>query len=166
MILTTAPDVLLVVVVMFAAGTAASHLLFRKSPMARAIARVGFLILLTIALLYAGIAPYQPLQSTGVPWHDAAHAVLKIAWWLWMAWFLVGLVQGLLATSGVIAIILGLALQGNRSGFARERIDPGLGRCAADAKPGRTGGRLGGSLRSSNTGRARSHRCQIEAPHL
>ena len=120
--------------------------------MARAIARVGFLILLTIALLYAGIVPYQPLQSTGVPWHDAAHAVLKIAWWLWMAWFLVGLlrafviverrpregkllqdllagltylaavfaivayvfdlpIQGLLATSGVIAIIFGLALQ-------------------------------------------------------
>jgi multisubunit Na+/H+ antiporter MnhB subunit len=79
-ILTTAPDVLLVVAVMFAAGTAASHLLFRKAPMARATARVGFLILLTIALLYAGILPYQPLQSTGVPWHDAAHAVLKIAW--------------------------------------------------------------------------------------
>ncbi len=152
MILTTAPDVLLVIVVMFAAGTAVSHLLFRRSPMARAIARVGFLILLTIALLYAGIVPYQPLQSTGVPWHDAAHAVLKIAWWLWMAWFLVGFlrafviverrpregkllqdllagliylaallgivsyvfdlpIQGLLATSGVIAIILGLALQ-------------------------------------------------------
>jgi small-conductance mechanosensitive channel len=151
-ILTTAPDVLLVLVVMFAAGTAASHLLFRKSPMARAIARVGFLILLTIALLYAGIVPYKPLQSTGVPWHDAAQAVLKIAWWLWMAWFLVGFLrafvivehrpregkllqdllagliylaalfaivsyvfdlplQGLLATSGVIAIILGLALQ-------------------------------------------------------
>src|SRR4029077_15520653 len=62
----TAPDVLLLMVVMFAGGTAASHLLFRKSPMARAIARVGFLILLTIALLYAGIVPYQPLQSTGV----------------------------------------------------------------------------------------------------
>jgi hypothetical protein len=31
MILTTAPDVLLVIVAMFAAGTAASHLLFRKS---------------------------------------------------------------------------------------------------------------------------------------
>jgi small-conductance mechanosensitive channel len=137
---------------MFAVGTAASHLLFRKSPMARAIARVGFLILLTIALFYAGVVPYQPLQSTGVPWHDAAHAVLKIAWWLWMAWFLVGFlrafviverrpregkllqdllagliylaalfaivsyvfdlsIQGLLATSGVIAIVLGLALQ-------------------------------------------------------
>jgi small-conductance mechanosensitive channel len=137
---------------MFAAGTAASHLLFRKSPMARAIARVDFRILLTIALLYAGIVPYHPLQSTGVPWHDAAQAVLRIAWWLWMAWFLVGFlrafvivehrpreskllqellagliylaalfaivsyvfdlpIQGLLATSGVIAIILGLALQ-------------------------------------------------------
>src|SRR5437879_3839370 len=148
----TAPDVLLVVVLMFAAGTAASHLLFRRSPIARAIARVGFLALLTIALLYAGIVPYHPLQSTGVPWHDAAHAVLKIAWWLWMAWFLVGFlrgfvivehrpregkllqdlfagliylaalfaviayvfdlpIQGLLATSGAVAIILGLALQ-------------------------------------------------------
>ncbi len=152
MIVTTGPDVLLVIVLMFAAGTAASHLLFRRSPIARAIARVGFLTLLTIALLYAGIVPYHPLQSTGVPWHDAAHAVLKIAWWLWMAWFLVGFlrafviverrpregkllqdllagliylvalfaivsyvfdvpIQGLLATSGVIAIILGLALQ-------------------------------------------------------
>lgn len=152
MILTTNPDVLLVIVVMFAAGTAASHLLFRKSPLARAIARVGFLILLTIALLYAGIVPYQPLQSTAVGWHDAAQAVLRIAWWLWMAWFLVGFlrafviverrpregkllqdllagliylaalfaivsyvfdlpIRGLLATSGVIAIILGLALQ-------------------------------------------------------
>jgi small-conductance mechanosensitive channel len=149
---TTAPDVLLIIVVLFAAGTAASHLLFRKSPMARAIVRVGLLILLTIALFYAGVVPYQPLQLTGVLWHDAAHAVLKIAWWLWMAWFLVGFlrafvivehrpregkllqdllagliylaalfaivsyvfdlsIRGLLATSGVIAIILGLALQ-------------------------------------------------------
>ena len=93
MILTTNPDVLLVIVVMFAAGTAASHLLFRKWPLARAIARVGFLILLTIALLYAGIVPYQPLESTGVGWHDAAQAVLRIAWWLWMAWFLVGFLR-------------------------------------------------------------------------
>jgi small-conductance mechanosensitive channel len=152
MILTTTPDALLVIVVMFAAGTAASHLLFRKSPLARAIARVGFLSLLTLALFYAGVVPYQPLQSSGVPWHDAAQAVLRIAWWLWMAWFLIGFlrafviverrpregkllqdllagliylaalfaivsyvfdqpIQGLLATSGVIAVILGLALQ-------------------------------------------------------
>ena len=93
MIVTTGPDVLLVIVAMFAAGTAASHLLFRRSPIARAIARVGCLALLTIALLYAGIVPYHPLQSTGVPWHDAAQAVLKIAWWLWMAWFLVGFLR-------------------------------------------------------------------------
>lgn len=59
MILTTTPDVLLVIVVMFAVGTAASQLLFRKSPLARAVARVGLLILLTLALLYAGVVPYQ-----------------------------------------------------------------------------------------------------------
>jgi small-conductance mechanosensitive channel len=89
---------------------------------------------------------------TGVPFEDAVHAVLKIAWWLWSAWLLVGFmrvfvaterrpregkliqdllaagiylaalfaiisyvfdlpIKGLLATSGVIAIVLGLALQ-------------------------------------------------------
>jgi len=111
-----------------------------------------FLILLTIALLHADIVPYQPLALTGSPFRDAVHAILKIAWWFWAAWFLVGVlrafvvfqrrpreakllqdllagliylaavfaiityvfdlpIQGLLATSGVVAIILGLALQ-------------------------------------------------------
>jgi small-conductance mechanosensitive channel len=87
-----------------------------------------------------------------VPFEDAVHAALKIIWWLWGAWFLVGVlrafvvtehrpregkliqdvlagvvylsavlaiiayvfdlpIKGLLATSGVIAIVLGLALQ-------------------------------------------------------
>jgi small-conductance mechanosensitive channel/CRP-like cAMP-binding protein len=96
--------------------------------------------------------PYQPLALTGSPFRDAVHALLKIAWWFWAAWFLVGVlrafvvfqrspreakllqdllagliylaavfatityvfnlpIQGLLATSGVVAIILGLALQ-------------------------------------------------------
>ena len=114
--------------------------------------RVCFLVALTIVLLHAGVVPYQPLTLTGVPFQDAVHAVLKIAWWLWAAWFLVGLLRafavsehrpregkliqdllaglaylaaifaiisnvfdlpitGLLATSGVIAIVLGLALQ-------------------------------------------------------
>ncbi|MBV8568365.1 MAG: mechanosensitive ion channel family protein [Methylobacteriaceae bacterium] len=100
----------------------------------------------------AGIVPYQPLQPTGAPVRDVVHAVLKIAWWLWAAWFVVGFlrvlfrvesrphegrllhdllagviyltallaivryvfdqpIEGMLATSGVIAIILGLALQ-------------------------------------------------------
>jgi small-conductance mechanosensitive channel len=114
--------------------------------------RVVFLILLTIALVRADIVPYQPLVLTGTPFRDAVHVILKIAWWLLAAWFLVGVlravvvfqrsprearllqdllagliylaavfaivsyvfnlpIQGLLATSGVVAIILGLALQ-------------------------------------------------------
>jgi len=113
---------------------------------------VCFLVALTIVLLHAGVVPYQPLTLTGVPFQDAVHALLKITWWLWAAWFLVGLLRafavtehrpregkliqdvlaglvylaaifaiisyvfdlpitGLLATSGVIAIVLGLALQ-------------------------------------------------------
>jgi small-conductance mechanosensitive channel len=108
--------------------------------------------LLTVILLHADVVPYRPLQLTGSPLRDAVHAILKIVWWLWAAWFLVGVVralivfqrspreakllqdllagviylaalfaivsnvldvpiQGLLATSGVVAIILGLALQ-------------------------------------------------------
>ncbi len=110
------------------------------------------MVLLTIALLRGGIVPYRPLQSTDAPLHDLAVAVLKMTWWLWGAWLLVGFVrallvferpppegklvqdlvtavsyvaavfaiiayvldlpiQGVLATSGIIAIILGLALQ-------------------------------------------------------
>jgi len=113
-----------------------------------------------------------------VAWRDAAHALLKMAWWLWTAWFLVGFlrafviverrpregkllqdllagliyltalfaivsyvfdlpVQGLLATSGVIAIILGLEDQGlslarlrfklsSRTPSARRAGGPGL----------------------------------------
>lgn len=114
--------------------------------------RVIFLILLSIALLRADIVPFQALALTGSPFRDAVHALLKIAWWFWAAWFLVGVlrafmvfqrspreakllqdllagliylaavfaviayvfdlpIRGLLATSGVVAIILGLALQ-------------------------------------------------------
>jgi small-conductance mechanosensitive channel len=114
--------------------------------------RVVFLILLTVAFAHAGIVPYHPTRLTGNTLDDAVHGVLKIAWWLWAAWFLVALVgafivserrphegkliqdllagiiylaavfaiisyvldlpvQGLLATSGAIAIVLGLALQ-------------------------------------------------------
>ncbi len=152
----TAHDPLVGVLALFAAGAVISHLLFRRYPLARAIVRVIFLILLTVALLLSDIVPYRPLDLTGTPVRDAVHAVLKIAWWLWAAWFLVGFlrafviverrpregkllqdllaglvylaavfaiiayvldlpVQGLLATSGVIAIILGLALQSTLS---------------------------------------------------
>jgi small-conductance mechanosensitive channel len=145
-------DPLVITLALLVVGVVASRVLFRRHPLGRAIVRVVFLLMLTLALLYAGIVPYQPLQPTGVPVRDVVHAVLKIAWWLWGAWFLVGFVrafvmveyrahearlvqdllaglvyltalfaivayvlnlpvQGLLATSGVIAIILGLALQ-------------------------------------------------------
>src|ERR1700741_5465700 len=149
---TVGRDPLVVILGLFALGGTGTHLLFKRQPIGRAITRVVFLIVLTIALLYADIVPYQPLVLTGVPFRDAVHAILKIAWWLWAAWFLVGVlrafvvfqrspreakliqdllagliylvavfaiiayvfdlpIQGLLATSGAVAIILGLALQ-------------------------------------------------------
>ena len=149
---TVGRDPLVAILGLFALGGTVTHLLFKRQPIGRAITRVVFLIVLTIALLYADIVPYQPLVLTGVPFRDAVHAILKIAWWLWAAWFIVGVlrafvvfqrspreakliqdllagliylvavfaivsyvfdlpIQGLLATSGVVAIILGLALQ-------------------------------------------------------
>ncbi|HEY4473231.1 MAG TPA: mechanosensitive ion channel family protein [Stellaceae bacterium] len=145
-------DPLFVVLGLLVLGLLASYLFFRRHPMGRAGVRVIFLSLLTIVLLHADVVPYRPLQLTGSPLRDAVHAILKIVWWLWAAWFLVGVVralivfqrspreakllqdllagviyvaalfaivsnvldlpvQGLLATSGVVAIILGLALQ-------------------------------------------------------
>ena len=149
-------DPLVVILALFAVGGTAAHLLFRRYPFGKAVVRVVFLVLLTIAFLHANIVPYQPLEFTGTPLLDAVHAALKIAWWLWAAWLLVGFlrafviverrpregkllqdllagliylaavfaivayvfdlkIQGLLATSGVIAIILGLALQSTLS---------------------------------------------------
>src|SRR3954453_12370893 len=126
-----------------------SHFLFRHHPRRRAVVRVTFLVALTFVLLRASVLPYEPLHRTGVPFQDAVHATLKIAWWLWAAWFLVSVVrvfvvterrpregkliqdllaaviylaavfaiisyvfdlpiQGLVATSGAVAIILGI----------------------------------------------------------
>ena len=137
-------------------GVLTTHFLFKKYPFVRAIIRVIFLVLLTIVLVGADIIPYQPLSLTGNPLLDAVRGALKVAWWLWAAWFVVGFlrafvivehrpregkllqdlmagliylaaifaivayvfdlkVQGLLATSGVAAIILGLALQSTLS---------------------------------------------------
>jgi small-conductance mechanosensitive channel len=148
----TARDPLAAGFVIIAVGMLVSRLLFRQHAAWRAVARVIFLILLTLLMLQSGIVPYQPLQSTAEPLHDAIVTILKIAWWLWAAWLAVGLirsvvvferrpregklvqdllsaliylaaafaiiayvfglpVQGLLATSGAIAIVLGLALQ-------------------------------------------------------
>jgi small-conductance mechanosensitive channel/CRP-like cAMP-binding protein len=147
-----ARDPLLGAFVLMATGVLVSRLLFKQQPIWRAFARVLFLILLTLLLLHNGIVPYEPLHSTGTPFHDVIVGTLKVAWWLWAAWFLVALirsvvvfehrrhegkliqdllsaliylaaafaiiayvfdlpVQGLLVTSGAIAIVLGLALQ-------------------------------------------------------
>ena len=149
---TTARDPLIGAFALMAVGVLVSRLLLKQQPIWRAIARVVFLVLLTLLLLRNGIVPYEPLHSTGTPFHDVIVGTLKIAWWFWAAWFLVALirsivvfehrrhegkliqdllsaliylaaafaviayvfdfpVQGLLATSGVIAIVLGLALQ-------------------------------------------------------
>jgi small-conductance mechanosensitive channel len=151
-----ARDPLIIVLAVFLIGGLLTALIFRGHPVGRAVVRVIFLILLTIALLHADIVPYQPLVLTGARFPDAVHAILKIAWWLWTAWFLVAVlravvvfqrspreakllqdllagliylaavlaiisyvfdlpIRGLLATSGVVAIILGLALQSTLS---------------------------------------------------
>jgi small-conductance mechanosensitive channel/CRP-like cAMP-binding protein len=148
----TARDPLVGAFAIVAVGVLVSRLLFEQQPIWRALARVVFLILLTMLLLRNGIVPYEALRTSGAPAHDAIAGTLKIAWWLWAAWFLVALirsvvvferrplegklvqdlvsaliylaaafaiiayvfdlpVQGLLATSGAIAIVLGLALQ-------------------------------------------------------
>jgi small-conductance mechanosensitive channel len=145
-------DPLVVAFGLMVLGGLTTHFLFKNYPFARATIRVIFLILLTIVLVSADIVPYQPLRFTGTPFLDAVHGALKVAWWLFAAWFVVGFlrafvivehrpregkllqdllagliyllavlaiiayvfdlpIQGLLATSGAVAIILGLALQ-------------------------------------------------------
>jgi len=149
-------DPLVVTLFVLLLGGLLTHLLFRRHPLSRATLRVIFLVGLTIVLIHAEVVPYEPQTRTGVPFQDATHAALKIAWWLLVAWFLVGFlrvvvvterrpregklvhdllagliylaavfaiiayvfdlpIQGLLATSGAIAIILGLALQSTLS---------------------------------------------------
>jgi len=145
-------DLLVVAFGLMVLGGLTAHFLLKNHPLARAITRVITLILLTVVLVSADIVPYRPLRFTGTPWLDAVHGALKVAWWLFAAWFLVGFlrafvivehrpregkllqdllagliylvavfaiiayvfdlpIQGLLATSGAVAIILGLALQ-------------------------------------------------------
>jgi small-conductance mechanosensitive channel/CRP-like cAMP-binding protein len=155
-VVTAVRDPLVVALGIFALGGLLMHILFRHHPLGRATVRVVFLVVLTLVLWHAGVVPYERLTVTGVLFEDAVHAVLKIAWWLWTAWFAVGLlrafvvserrpregklvqdllaglvylaavfaiianvfdlpIRGLLATSGAVAIILGLALQSTLS---------------------------------------------------
>ena len=76
---TTARDPLVGAFAVMAVGVLVSRLLLRQQPIWRA--------------MHGGIVPYQSLHSTGTPFHDAIAGTLKIAWWLWAAWFLVGLIR-------------------------------------------------------------------------
>ena len=78
---TAARDPLVTVFALFVLGGLATYFLFKTRPIGRAIARIVFPTLLTIAFL---------LRSTGTPFRDVVHGVLEVAWWLWSAWFLVG----------------------------------------------------------------------------
>src|SRR4051794_20928661 len=80
---TASRDPLVAVFALLVLGGLASHFLFKTRPLGRAIVRVVFLILLTVAFARAGIVPFQPLQLTGTPLLDAVHGALKVAWWLW-----------------------------------------------------------------------------------
>src|ERR1700740_1544889 len=83
-------DPLVVAFGLLVLGGLTTHFLLKKYPFVRATIRVIFLILLTVVLVNADIVPYQPLQFTGTPLLDVVHGALKVAWWLWAAWFRVG----------------------------------------------------------------------------
>jgi len=82
------------------AGVFISRTLLKQQPRWRAVARIVFLALLTLLLLQDGIVPYQPLQITGTPYRDLIAGTLKIAWWLWAAWFFVALVRAVVILEG------------------------------------------------------------------
>jgi small-conductance mechanosensitive channel len=153
---TAAQDPLVIALGLFGLGVVTARLLFKAHPVRRAITRLVFFVLLTVALLSAQIEPYEPIRSTAPIFHTAVGVMLQIAWWFWAAWLMVGIlrivlvfelrpregkllqdilagliylaaffaivayvfdlpVQGLIATSGAIAIIIGLALQSSLS---------------------------------------------------
>ena len=91
-------DPLVVTLAVLLLGGLLTHLLFRRHPLRRATFRVVFLVVLTIILLHAGVVPYEPQARTGAPFQDAVHAALKIAWWLWAAWFVVGILRVFVVT--------------------------------------------------------------------
>ena len=143
---------LVVAVFLLILGIISGRFLFKGHPIGRALTRLFFFTLLTLVLLRGDVVPYQPLRPAATIFQGIVSAGLRIAWWLWAAWLLVGFlrtiliferrpreakllqdiiagiiylaaffaiiayvfnlpIQGLLATSGAIAIILGLALQ-------------------------------------------------------
>src|SRR5215472_16057780 len=91
-------DPLVITLAVLLLGGSLTHLLFRRYPLSRAILRVIFLVVLTVVLLHVGVVPYEPRTRTGAPYQDAVRATLKIAWWLWAAWFVVGFLRVFVVT--------------------------------------------------------------------
>jgi small-conductance mechanosensitive channel len=145
-------DPLVVALFLLILGALSAQLLFRNNTLGRALTRLVFFSLLTLVLLRGDVVPYEPLRPADTALRSVVSAGLKIAWWAWGAWLLVGFlrsflnferrpreakllqdilagviylaaafaiiayvfdlpIRGLLATSGAIAIIIGLALQ-------------------------------------------------------
>ena len=96
--MTVTRDPLVLTLVVFVLAGLLTHWLFRTRPLGRAIARVILLVALTIVLFESGVAPYQPLMWTGAPLRDGVHGALEVAWWLWAAWFLVGILRAFIIT--------------------------------------------------------------------
>jgi len=110
-------------------GGLLTHLLFRRHPLSRATLRVIFLVGLTIVLVHAGVVPYEPQTRTGVPFQDAVYAALKIAWWLWAAWFVVGFLRAFVVTERrpragklVQDLLAGLIYRFTAPGFSRSSL--------------------------------------------
>ena len=72
---TALQDPFAIVLALFILGGLASHLLFCKYPIWRAVVRVVFLILLTGAFTHAGIVPYHPTRLMGNTLHDVVHGL-------------------------------------------------------------------------------------------
>src|SRR5947209_400267 len=96
MVKATVDDPIVIALGVIVAGYFAARSLFNHSPLGRAFARVVLLVVLTVVLLRGGIVPYQPSASSGAPFRDAAVAAMKVAWWLWAAWLLVGFLHSFL----------------------------------------------------------------------
>ena len=149
--------------VIILAGFAFTHYAFAGHPIGRFFCALAFFIILTAALILAGIVPYAPTPSTSGATRYLVLSLYKILWWVVASRFLAAFVRafmiletesketrllqdllagviylgaffavvtyvfdmpvpGLLATSGAVAIILGLALQSTLAGvFFRHR---------------------------------------------
>ena len=138
------------------AGIVVWHLIPSRFANARLIIQIAFFLVMSALLLDRQVAPYEPPQGDEITAEAILIGLVKLLWWLHLAWALIGFVRiylvieqkprearllqdlvvgivyagmllsilafvfavpigTLIATSGVLAIILGLALQNTLS---------------------------------------------------